>query len=61
VTLADGRTLEGEFVGADPDTDVALIRIPAERLVAVPLATPARCAWATSWSPWAIPSASARR
>jgi len=38
VTLADGRTLEGEFVGADPDTDVALIRVPAERLVAVPMA-----------------------
>ena len=38
VTLADGRTLQGEFVGADPDTDVALIRIPAERLRAVPLA-----------------------
>jgi len=38
VTLADGRTLAGEFVGADPDTDVALIRIPAENLQAVPLA-----------------------
>lgn len=38
VTLADGRTLEGEFVGADPDTDVALIRIPAEQLTAVALA-----------------------
>ena len=38
VTLADGRTLAAEFVGADPDTDVAVIRIPAERLQAVPLA-----------------------
>jgi serine protease DegQ len=38
VTLADGRTLQGEFVGADPDTDVALIRVPAEDLVALPLA-----------------------
>ncbi len=38
VTLADGRTLAAEFVGSDPDTDVALIRIPAERLRAVPLA-----------------------
>lgn len=35
VTLADGRTLSGEFVGSDPDTDVALVRIPAERLEAV--------------------------
>ena len=37
VTLSDGRTLSGEFVGADPDTDVALVRIPAERLTAVRL------------------------
>ncbi|MCK7595505.1 Do family serine endopeptidase [Lysobacter sp. CAU 1642] len=40
VTLADGRTLAGEFVGADPDTDVALVRIPAENLSAVRLADP---------------------
>jgi len=40
VTLADGRTLAGEFVGADPDTDVALVRIPAEGLSAVALADP---------------------
>jgi serine protease DegQ len=40
VTLADGRTLSGEFVGADPDTDVALVRIPAENLSAVKLADP---------------------
>ena len=38
VTLADGRTLLAEFVGADPDTDVALIRIPAEDLAAVRMA-----------------------
>src|SRR5688500_16899015 len=38
VTLADGRTLTGETVGTDEDTDVALIRIPAEGLNAVPLA-----------------------
>lgn len=38
VTLADGRSLAGEFVGADPDTDVALIRVPAEGLTALPLA-----------------------
>lgn len=40
VTLADGRTLAGEFVGADPDTDVALVRIPAENLSAVRIADP---------------------
>jgi serine protease DegQ len=38
VTLADGRTLTAEFIGSDPDTDVALMKIPAERLSAIPLA-----------------------
>jgi serine protease DegQ len=38
VTLADGRTFEAELVGADPDTDVAVIRIPAENLSALNLA-----------------------
>lgn len=38
VTLADGRTLKAEFLGSDADTDVALIRIPAENLTAIPLA-----------------------
>lgn len=38
ITLADGRTLAGELVGSDPDTDVALVRVPAERLTALPLA-----------------------
>ena len=38
VTLNDGRTLDAEFIGSDPETDVALMRIPAENLTAVPLA-----------------------
>ena len=37
VTLADGRTVKAEFLGSDPDTDIALIRIPAEKLTALPL------------------------
>ncbi|WP_240125545.1 Do family serine endopeptidase [Thermomonas alba] len=38
VTLADGRTLNAQFVGSDPDTDIALMRIPAQHLTALPLA-----------------------
>lgn len=38
VTLADGRTLKADFLGSDPDTDVALMRINAPNLTALPLA-----------------------
>jgi serine protease DegQ len=38
VTLADGRTLKADFIGSDADTDVALMRIPAQKLTALPLA-----------------------
>jgi serine protease DegQ len=38
VTLADGRSFEAEVIGTDPDTDLAMIRIPAEDLQALPLA-----------------------
>ncbi len=38
VTLADGRTFEGQTVGADPDTDVALVKIPADHLTALRIA-----------------------
>ncbi|MEG0247181.1 MAG: Do family serine endopeptidase [Pseudomonas sp.] len=37
VTLADGRTVKAEFLGSDRDTDIALIRIPTEKLTALPL------------------------
>jgi len=32
VTLRDGRQLQAEMVGADPETDVAIIRIPPDNL-----------------------------
>jgi len=38
VTLADGRTVKAEFLGSDPDTDVAVMRIPAQNLSAITLA-----------------------
>jgi Do/DeqQ family serine protease len=38
VTLQDGRTFKGKLIGADPDTDVAVVQIPAQNLTALPLA-----------------------
>ena len=35
VTLRDGRHFDAEIVGSDPETDVALIKVPAENLVAL--------------------------
>lgn len=37
VTLLDGRSVEGEIVGSDPDTDVAVVRIEPENLSQVPI------------------------
>ena len=38
VTLQDGRTVKGKLIGTDPDTDVAVVQIPAQNLKALPLA-----------------------
>ncbi len=38
VTLRDGRILMAKLIGTDPDTDVAIIQIPADKLTAIPLA-----------------------
>ena len=37
VTLKDGRTLDGEVLGTDPVTDVAVIKIDADNLPTLPL------------------------
>lgn len=38
VTLSDGRSFDAEVIGTDPDTDLAMVRIPAEDLKAIPFA-----------------------
>jgi serine protease DegQ len=38
VTLSDGRTFEAQPIGSDADTDVAVIKITAPNLQAIPLA-----------------------
>ena len=38
VTLADGRSFEAEVIGTDPATDLAMVRITADDLVALPFA-----------------------
>lgn len=38
VTLTDGRNLVAKLIGTDPETDIAVIQVPAKNLVALPLA-----------------------
>lgn len=38
VTLTDGRNLEAELIGTDPESDVAVIQIPSKDLIALPTA-----------------------
>ncbi len=38
VTLRDGRRFSAKLIGTDPESDIAVIQIPAENLTALPLA-----------------------
>jgi len=38
VTLSDGRSFSAEVIGTDPDTDLAMVKIEADGLSALPLA-----------------------
>ncbi len=38
ITLSDGRSFEAEVIGTDPDSDLAMVRIPAEDLQALQFA-----------------------
>jgi Do/DeqQ family serine protease len=42
VTLKDGRKFDATLVGSDPDTDIALLKIEARNLTAVPVGDPDR-------------------
>lgn len=38
VTLRDGRHLDAELIGTDPETDVAVIKVPPDKLTDIPMA-----------------------
>jgi Do/DeqQ family serine protease len=42
VTLTDGNQLTAKVVGADPEVDIAVLQIPAEKLTAIPIADSSR-------------------
>lgn len=56
VTLPDGRSFSGKVLGADPLTDVAVVKVVATGLPVAPLGTPTRCGLANGRSRSATPS-----
>lgn len=46
VELRDGRVLEAQIVDSDPTLDVALLKVPADHLTAIPVADLRSCALA---------------
>jgi len=38
ITLLDGRQFDADLIGLDPETDIALLKVPADRLTALQLA-----------------------
>ncbi len=42
VTLSDGRELDGELIGSDPESDVAVVKIPPSGLTALPMGDSSR-------------------
>jgi len=42
VTVPDGRTVKAKVLGTDPDTDLAVLEIPADKLTALPIADSAK-------------------
>lgn len=37
VTLSDGRNFKAKLIGTDPNTDIAVLQIPAEKLTSMPI------------------------
>jgi len=42
ITLTDGREMQAEIIGSDPDTDVAVIQVKADQLTQLPMADSAK-------------------
>lgn len=42
VTVSDGQTYKAKVLGTDPDTDLAVVQIPAKHLIALPVADSAK-------------------